>query len=83
MSDEDIQIRAARAQQLLEDEVLVEAVDKITLAALERATMANLADAAECVACVAAIQAVNHFVADLKSFVTSGRAAERKPFRVA
>jgi hypothetical protein len=44
---------------------------------------ANLADAAECVACVAAIQAANNFVADLKSFVTSGRAAERKPFKVA
>jgi hypothetical protein len=83
MRDEDIQIRAARAQQLIEDEVLVEAVDKITLAALERAARADLSDAAECVACVAAIQATNNFVADLKSFVTSGRAAERKPFKVA
>jgi hypothetical protein len=80
---EDLKIRAARAEQLLEDEVLVEAKNNIMLEALERAHRASLANPSECVAAVAAIQAANNFVADLKSFVVSGKAAERKRFKVA
>jgi hypothetical protein len=80
---EDIQIRAARAQQLLDDEVLKEALEVIAADAFFRAGTANLADASECVAAIAAIQAATSLEYGLRKFVTDGKAVERKPFKVA
>jgi hypothetical protein len=83
MNDEDIKIRAARAEQLLADEVLNEAFDAQSAAVLGRLLRADLRDNLECVAVVAALQASQGFKEELRSFVTSGKAAERKPFKVA
>jgi hypothetical protein len=80
---EDIQIRAARAQQLLEDEVLAEAIISLSQDAADRVDIADLSNAAQCIAAVASAQAAANFVSKLKGFVTSGKAAERKPFKVA
>jgi hypothetical protein len=38
---------------------------------------------AMCIAAVAALQAVGAFENKLREFITSGKAAERKPFKVA
>jgi hypothetical protein len=80
---EDVTIRAARAQQLLDDEVLNEALHGYVTDVAARILRADLKDAAECVASVAAYQASQEFLTRLRSFVTSGKAAERKPFKVA
>jgi hypothetical protein len=80
---EDVTIRAARAEQLLDDEVLVEALHGYVTDVIARLLRADLKDAAECVASVAAFQASQEFQNQLRSFVTSGKAAERKPFKVA
>jgi hypothetical protein len=80
---EDIQIRAARAQQLLDDEVLNEAMDAVLDQALSFALRAALSDPTECVAAIADLQAAHDLQESLRSFVTAGKAAERKPFKVA
>jgi hypothetical protein len=80
---EDIQIRAARAQQLLEDEVLIEALISLSQDAADRVDAASLRDGAECIAAVAAAQAAANFAGKLKEFVTAGKVVERKPHRVA
>jgi hypothetical protein len=80
---EDIQIRAARAQQLLDDEVLNEAMDAVLDQALSLALRAALSDPTECVAAIADLQAAHDLQESLRSFVTAGKAAERKPFKVA
>jgi hypothetical protein len=80
---EDIQIRAARAQQLLDDEVLNEAMDAVLNQALSFALRAALSDPTECVAAIADLQAAHDLQESLRSFVTAGKAAERKPFKVA
>jgi hypothetical protein len=80
---EDVTIRAARAEQLLEDEVLREALDSITGDALFKSGTANLADAAECIAAVAALQAAGSLGVKLREYITAGKAAERKPYKVA
>ena len=83
MNNEDAQIRAARAQQLLEDETLHEVLATLMDDAVLNATLAPLDDPARCVAAVATLQAVREFEDKLRSFVTSGRAAQRKPHVVA
>jgi hypothetical protein len=83
MNQEDTQIRAARAEQLLDDEVLKEALETIAADALFKAGTANLADPKECVAAIAAIQAITSLEYELKKFVTDGKAAQRKPHIVA
>jgi hypothetical protein len=80
---EDVTIRAARAEQLLEDEVLQEALDAMIKGALAEAVTTDLSNPTECVAAIASIQAACDFQDSLKSFVTAGKAAERKPFKVA
>jgi hypothetical protein len=80
---EDVTIRAARAQQLLEDEVLVEAFKGLSQDVAERVFRADLKDAAACIAVVAAAQAINDFELKLREYVTAGKAAERKPYKVA
>jgi hypothetical protein len=80
---EDVEIRAARAQQLLDDEVLAEALQGYVTDVVARLLRADLKDTAECVASVAAFQASQEFQNQLRSFVTAGKAAERKPFKVA
>jgi hypothetical protein len=80
---EDVTIRAARAEQLLVDEVFNEALTAVLGDALLRAQSADLASKEECIASIAAIQAAGVFQDKLRSFVTSGKAAERKPFKVA
>jgi hypothetical protein len=81
--NEDIQIRAARAQQLLADEVLNEAIISLSQDAADRVEIADLSNAAQCIAAVASAQAAANFVSKLREFVTAGKAAERKPFKVA
>jgi hypothetical protein len=81
--NEDVQIRAARAQQLLEDEVLVEALNGITKDALYRAGTASLASSSECIAAIAYLQATADIHNKLNEFITAGKAAERKPYKVA
>jgi hypothetical protein len=80
---EDVMIRAARAEQLRDDEVLREAMSSIMGDALEQAGRVSLDDAARCIAAVAALQAVGAFENKLREFITAGKAAERKPFKVA
>jgi hypothetical protein len=80
---EDIQIRAARAQQLLEDEILMEALDSLVKENLYQAALADLGNPTQCVGAVAAIQAISAFSGKLQEYITAGKAAERKPFKVA
>jgi hypothetical protein len=76
-------IRAARADQLLSDDTLNAAFNSHSEAVLGRLLRASLSDPTECVAAVAALQASQEFKEQLRSFITSGKAAERKPFKVA
>jgi phosphosulfolactate phosphohydrolase-like enzyme len=80
---EDVTIRAARAQQLIEDEVLEEGLSGVVADALYAVANADLSNQAECVAAVAAFQAAEAFSGKLKQYITSGRATGRKPFKVA
>jgi hypothetical protein len=80
---EDVTIRAARAQQLLEDEVLQEAVATLIDDAWYGAIATPLSDTQKCVAAVASIQAISDFESRLRQFVTDGKVAERKPYKVA
>jgi hypothetical protein len=80
---EDATIRASRAEQLLADETLNEALDAQSASVLSRLLRADLRDNVECVAVVAALQASQGFKEELRSFIISGKAAERKPFKVA
>jgi hypothetical protein len=80
---EDVTIRAARAEQLLADEVLGEALTALFQEAVDAALRTDLSKPDECVAAVAAIKACSGAILQLKSFITSGKAAERKPFKVA
>jgi Arc/MetJ-type ribon-helix-helix transcriptional regulator len=80
---EDVTIRAARAEQLLADEVLREALKEMNDDAAINATVTPLNDAAKCVAAVAAIRAAGEFEAKLLQYITAGKAAERKPYKVA
>jgi hypothetical protein len=80
---EDVTIRAARAEQLLQDEVLGEALTAMFQEAVDAALRTDLSKPDECVAAVAAIKACSGMGLQLKSFITSGKAAERKPFKVA
>jgi hypothetical protein len=82
MSDE-VTIRAARAQQLLEDEVFVDAFNAALQDGLLRALRADLGNPTECVASIAVIQAASAFQDKLKEYITAGKAAERKPYKVA
>jgi hypothetical protein len=82
MSDEDVTIRAARAKQLLEDEVLNGAMANLMADALARALLTPL-EATGCIAAIAALQAANSASEQLQSFITAGKAAERKPYKVA
>jgi hypothetical protein len=83
MNQEDIKIRAARAEQLLEDETLGGALVAMVEEAWRQASVVSLANPDECIAACARIQAVDGFKDGLKSWVTAGKAAERKPFKVA
>jgi hypothetical protein len=80
---EDIQIRAARAEQLLEDEVFQEAMNSSMGDALEAAGRVDLDNAAGCIAAIAALQAIGAFQNKLRGYITAGKASERKPFKVA
>jgi hypothetical protein len=80
---EDVTIRAARAQQLLEDEVLREALKELNDDAATNALVTPLNHPEKCVAAVAAIQAVGEFEAKLLQYINAGKAAERKPYKVA
>jgi hypothetical protein len=80
---EDVTIRAARAQQLLEDEVLQEALDAMIKSSLAEAMTTDLSNPTECVAAIASIQAAGDFQDSLKQYITAGKAAERKPYKVA
>jgi hypothetical protein len=79
---EDVTIRAARAEQLLADEVFNEAMALLITEAMSRALVTPL-EGSPCIAAVAAIQAANAVSEQLRSFITAGKAAERKPFKVA
>jgi|tagenome__1003787_1003787.scaffolds.fasta_scaffold13787488_1 hypothetical protein len=80
---EDVRIKAARAEQLLEDEVLTEAMEGIIRDALFHAGTVSLANAPECIGAIAALQAAGDLNRKLREYVTAGKAAERKPFKVA
>jgi hypothetical protein len=80
---EDAEIRAARAEQLLEDEVLQKALDGVTSDALLKAGMASLSDASECIAAIAALQAAASFNGKLREFVTAGKPTGRNKIYVA
>jgi hypothetical protein len=80
---EDVTIRAARAQQLLEDETLLEAFGGYNKDALAKLLMVDLSNSTECVAAVASFQASQEFLEKLREYVTAGKAAERKPYKVA
>jgi hypothetical protein len=80
---EDVTIRAARAEQLLEDEVLQRALTNLRDDAWFRAVSTPLSDPEKCVGALAAIQATSDFESRLREFVLDGRVAERKPFKVA
>jgi hypothetical protein len=80
---EDVTIRAARAEQLLEDEVLLEAFHDLSQDVANRVFTTDLKDAAACIAAVAAAQATSNFELQLRAYVTAGKAAERKPYKVA
>jgi hypothetical protein len=80
---EDVTIRAARAQQLLEDEVLQNVLTGMVEDAWAEANRADLSNPTSCVAAIGVIQSIDDFKSKLQSLVTSGKAAERKPFKVA
>jgi hypothetical protein len=80
---DDVTIRAARAQQLLEDEVLSEALQSISVDAMSALMLTDLKDPAACIAAVAAAKATGNFEVKLKEYITAGKAAERKPYKVA
>jgi hypothetical protein len=79
---EDVTIRAARAQQLLEDEVLNDAMAMVMADAMNQVLVTPL-NGTECIAAIAALQAANGMSQKLQSFITAGKAAERKPYKVA
>jgi len=84
MSDEeDVQVRAARARQLLEDETLLEALNGVSQDVANLLLVTDLRDASACIAAVAAAQATKDFELKLRQFITSGRATQRKPHVVA
>jgi hypothetical protein len=83
MNDEDVRIRAARAEQLLQDEVLSSAFMAQTEAILARLLQASLSDPTQCVAAVAAFQASQEFKDQLQSYITSGKSAGRNRIYVA
>jgi hypothetical protein len=80
---EDIQIRAARAEQLLEDEVLQKALANLRNDAWFRAVSTPLSDSEKCIGALAAIQATSDLESRLREFVLDGKVAERKPYKVA
>jgi hypothetical protein len=80
---EDIKIRAARAEQLLADDVLIEAFNGFNHDAVARVLSANLSDPTECVAAVASFQASQEFLEKLRGYVTDGKAAGRNKIYVA
>jgi hypothetical protein len=80
---DDVNIRGARALQLLEDEVLQEAITGMVEDAWAVALRADLRNPANCIAAIATVQATDRFKDQLKEYVTAGKAAERKPYKVA
>jgi hypothetical protein len=80
---DDVTIRAARAKQLLEDEVLQETFQSLNQNALDTIVLTDIKDAAACIAAIAKAKAVADFELKFREYVTAGKAAERKPYKVA
>jgi pyruvate carboxylase len=80
---EDVTIRAARAKQLLEDEVMMEAFSGCSHDAAMRVLAADLKNPCDCIAAVAEAKATANFEMKLREFITAGQSAVRKPFVVA
>jgi hypothetical protein len=84
MSEEDdVEINAARAEQLIQDELLQNVLTTMMHDALNAVDHTDLGNQTECVAAVARIQAAHDFMNRLKGIVTAGKAAKKKPFVVA
>jgi hypothetical protein len=81
--DDDVEINAARAEQLIQDELLQNILATMMHDALNAVDTTDLGNQPECVAAVARIQAAHEFMDRLKGIVTAGKAAKRKPFKVA
>jgi hypothetical protein len=80
---DDVTIRAARAQQLLEDEVFNEAFLSLNQDAFDTIVLTDIKDAAACIAAVAKAKAVADFELKFREYITAGKASERKPYKVA
>jgi hypothetical protein len=81
--DDDVEINAARAEQLSQDELLQNILATMMHDALNVVDNTDLGNQPECVAAVARIQAAHDFMNRLRGIVTAGKAAKRKPHVVA
>jgi hypothetical protein len=73
----DASVRAERAQQLLDDELLTEALDTLERDAVGTALQAEF-KGEDCIAVVAYLQAAYSVRQQLKSVLTTGKAQEQK-----
>ncbi len=74
----DAAIRGERARQLLEDTLLVEALDAIERDAVDSLAAARLSDGQALIEHAGRLQAVRLFRQELQSVVTTGRLAEHR-----
>lgn len=79
----DRRTRAARAQQLLDDDVLRDALDAVETDAIDRLASADVADTLALQRHAAALQAARAVRANLTSHINTGRLSEREPPAVA
>jgi hypothetical protein len=80
---QEASIRATRAQQLLDDEVLQEALAEIQADAKFKALNTDLSNQSQCVEAIAQIQAAETMLTILRAYITAGKAEQRKPFKAA
>jgi hypothetical protein len=83
LNDNDAEIRAVRAQQLLDDEVLQEALRALEAHALQTALRAKTYDPHEAVSAISHLKAAHAIRSQLESLITTGKLQGRKPVQVA
>ncbi len=83
MDDIAVRNRAANAQQLLDNELLTEALGRVEKAAIEALAGADVSDARALQRATAELQAARALRADLQSLVRTGKLSERTPLAVA
>lgn len=75
--------RGIRAQQILDDEILVEALNRLEADAVDALASADLSDGQALIRHAAELKAARTFRDDLKSLVQTGERATTRPTAVA